>query len=290
MYRQSSQKLRALVYQRDSGISCGLSDQPNSGVSFERHSSVDPTTLPGNGGGIHMQRASFGDGSLTSARIVYLFSKRRDLITLAAAAMLSAPFIAMLSKQAPVSYATEALPLGVPAIFSPEYVTMDPPCCDLMHRPHCELSDACYSVLCKEIPTRNPYTMGTRRHVKGMDVYDVANFSSSSPHVVFIPSSPFAAWLGRAASARCAHAVSSLCTCCFQISHALAELVSPDDCDAFMKHGSEHLKRSVTFVDEATGEMKPTSWRTSHDSGVLPNQSTPSRSRFRCPSVVGCSG
>jgi hypothetical protein len=234
-----------------------------------------------------MQRASFGDGSLTSARIVYLFSKRRDLITLAAAAMLSAPFIAMLSKKAPVSYATEALPLGVPAIFSPEYVTMDPPCCDLMHRPHCELSDACYSVLCKEIPTRNPYTMGTRRHVKGMDVYDVANFSSSSPHVVFIPSSPFAAWLGRAASARCAHAVSSLCTCCFQISHALAELVSPDDCDAFMKHGSEHLKRSVTFVDEATGEMKPTSWRTSHDSGVLPNQSTPSRSRFRCPSVVG---
>ena len=214
MYRQSSQKLRALVYQKDSGISCGLSDQPNSGVSFERHSSVDPTTLPGNGGGIHMQRASFGDGSLTSARIVYLFSKRRDLITLAAAAMLSAPFIAMLSKQAPVSYATEALPLGVPAIFSPEYVTMDPPCCDLMHRPHCELSDACYSVLCKEIPTRNPYTMGTRRHVKGMDVYDVANFSSSSPHVVFIPSSPFAAWLGQCS-------LGSLCTCCFLVVHML---------------------------------------------------------------------
>ena len=68
-----------------------------------------------------------------SARIVYLFSKRRDLITLAEAAMLSAPFIAMLSKQAPVSYATEALPLGVPAIFSPEYVTMDPPCCYLQY-------------------------------------------------------------------------------------------------------------------------------------------------------------
>jgi hypothetical protein len=207
-----------------------------------------------------MQRGSFGDGSLTSARVVYVISKRRDWIALAAAAMVSAPFVAMLAKPAPVTVATEALPLGIPVILSPEYVTMDPPCCDLMRRPHCELSDACYGLLCKEIPTRNPYTMGRHRHLKGMDVYDVANFTSSSPHVVFIPSSPVQ-------RSRSLLVVPDL--------NSLAELVSPEDCDEFIKHGSEHLKRSVTFVDEATGEMKPTTWRTSHDSGVPPNPAVP---------------
>jgi hypothetical protein len=116
-------------------------------------------------------------------------------------------------------------------LLSAEYRNLG--CCDMYTNPHCEMTDKCYSLVCRDTPLVNPYRDGRRRSMGGYRVYDLTDYTPSTPHIVFVPN-----------------------------------LISLEDGMAFIEHAKSKLKRSVTFTNVGEGEMQATSWRTSHDSGV----------------------